>query len=509
MGSESNFYARLGVPVNATTDELRHAYRQAARQLHPDTNVEPGATELFLTIQEAYDIISDPTKRAAYDATLAPELFAPPPVKVSALYSRVNILRSKEPQVVYSLLELKPLPEADITTSEPLNICLILDTSTSMQGEVMDTLKATSIEIVRQLHARDTISIVSFNDRAQVVVPGGMRLDRSRIETNIRMLKPSGGTEIYQGLKAGYSEIARNKRSDSINHLILVTDGHTYGDEAACHEIAQQAQIEKIGISALGIGAKWNDEFLDSLTSQTGGTSFYVNRPADIRQFLKDKIIGLGRSFADQVVFQYKNTANVDIHYAFRLQPEAAPIEIGDRLYLGSIPREEKMMVLLEFYIHEVPPGNADLILTEGRINITVPSISAAPLSLKIRLERPTSLEPDNSSPPHAIMQALSKLTLYRMQEKARHEAEAGNIEAATNRLQFLATNLLAKGEKELARAAVREAANIQAMRGLSEEGKKQIKYGTRSLLPLISPFTADEIWENGGTEMDDGGKKV
>jgi Ca-activated chloride channel family protein len=106
-------------------------------------------------------------------------------------------------------------------------------------------------------------------------------------------------------------------------------------------------------------------------------------------------------------------------------------------------------------------------------------------------------------------MQALSKLTLYRMQEKARLEAEAGNIEAATSRLQFLATNLLANGEKELARTAMREAVNIQSMRGLSEEGKKQIKYGTRSLMPLISSIASDDVWENGENEQGVRGDKV
>ena len=91
MGVESNYYARLGIPVNATPEELRRAYREAARQLHPDTNVEAGETELFLSVQEAYDVISDPEKRTAYDATLPPEVFAPPPVKVSTLYSRGKI----------------------------------------------------------------------------------------------------------------------------------------------------------------------------------------------------------------------------------------------------------------------------------------------------------------------------------------------------------------------------------------------------------------------------------
>ena len=374
----------------------------------------------------------------------------------------------------------------------------------------MDTLKATSIELVRQLRPRDVISIVAFNDKAQVVVPGGMRTDRGKIETSIRMLKPSGGTEIYQGLKTGYGEMLRTKRSDCIDHLILVTDGHTYGDEAACLEIARDAQMQRIGISALGIGNKWNDEFLDNLTSLTGGTSFYVKKPDDIRRFLIEKVIGLGQSFATQVVFNYEKTSDIDIRYAFRMQPESAPLEIGTRMLWGSIPRGEKLLIMLEFYIREIPAGNAEIILVNGRISFSVPGNSHIPYALQLRLERPISQEAETDQPPIAILQALSRLTLYRMQEKARKEVDAGNIEAATHRLQFLATNLLATGEKELAHAAMREAANIQSLRGLSEEGQKQIKYGTRNLLPLISPSTAKSSRENSSEDKGEpGGNKV
>lgn len=352
----------------------------------------------------------------------------------------------------------------------------------------MDTLKATSIELLHQLRANDMLSIVSFNDRAQVVVPGGIRLERSKIETSIRMLNTGGGTEIYKGLKRGYNEISHIKRPDYINQLILVTDGHTYGDEEACLEIGRQAQIEQIGISALGIGNKWNDAFLDRLTSLTGGTSFYVREPGEIRTFLKEKLFKLGQSFVTQIIFKYEKSTNVDLHYAFRLQPEATPLEIGTQMVLGSLPREDKLLVMLEFLVQDVPSSIEEMELVNGRISFSIPDRSMLSYSQPVRLVRPVSLEPDTDLPPLAIIQALSKLTLFRMQEKARREIEAGNIEAATSRMQFLATNLLAKGERELARIAMREAANIQSMRGLSEEGQKQIKYGTRALLPLNPP---------------------
>ncbi len=68
MRGFKDYYAILGVPRNATEKEIKAAYRRLARQYHPDVN--PGdkqAEEKFKEINEAYQVLSDPEKRAAYD----------------------------------------------------------------------------------------------------------------------------------------------------------------------------------------------------------------------------------------------------------------------------------------------------------------------------------------------------------------------------------------------------------------------------------------------------------
>jgi len=65
---ERDYYAVLGVPRDADAKTIKDAFRRLALKYHPDRNKEPGAEERFKEIAEAYAVLSDPQKRAAYDA---------------------------------------------------------------------------------------------------------------------------------------------------------------------------------------------------------------------------------------------------------------------------------------------------------------------------------------------------------------------------------------------------------------------------------------------------------
>ena len=65
--NKRDYYEVLGISRNASDDEVKRAFRRLAKQYHPDANKEEGTESRFIEINEAYEVLSDPQKRAAYD----------------------------------------------------------------------------------------------------------------------------------------------------------------------------------------------------------------------------------------------------------------------------------------------------------------------------------------------------------------------------------------------------------------------------------------------------------
>jgi Ca-activated chloride channel family protein len=493
MAKPRDFYTVLGLARSATAEEIRQAYFDAARRLHPDKNLAPGETELFLGAQEAYEVLSNPKRRAKYDASLPPEERPTLPLEPRAIYSRPNLLRLDEPQLVYVIVELSKPSGTSAVQAPPINLCLVLDRSTSMHGSNMDVLKTTAIQIMRKLKPQDTFSVVAFSDRAEVVVAASSGADLAKQEARIQMLQASGGTEIFSGLELGYNEISRNLGRNQVNHLILLTDGRTYGDEQKCLDLAKKAAGAGIGISGLGVGSEWNDAFIDQLVAQTGGSSVYLPRPQDIQQALLDKFTRLGDLYAEETRYEFTLLRGVELRYAFRLQPEAGPLAFTSPILMGPVVQESTLKVLMEFVVGPEAVRQADATMLEGRIFVNLTHQDSPPAPIELHLRLPVGEEAGLEPPPPEILEALSRLKLYRLQEQARLELSAGNYGQAAEHLTRLATHLLARGERGLAKTALVEAENLQHKKSFSQRGGKEIKYGTRALLLLGSRTEAED----------------
>jgi len=484
-----DLYSLLGVAPNASADDIKAAYRTAARRFHPDVNPHPNATEEFKLIADAYAILNDPAQRAAYDGAIA-QTGTGPLLSVRTLFSREVLPLLSEPQVLYTLVEIHPsIANVELPTP-PVNLCIVIDRSTSMQGSRLDQVKASVLHVIDNLRENDTCAVVAFSDKAEVVVPAQRgTMEKTLAKAKVSTVNASGGTEILQGLLTGLMELHQQLSPSAVNHLILLTDGHTYGDEDECLLLAGLAATDGISISGLGIGEEWNDRFLDELTSATGGVATYISSPQQVKTIILDRIRALNAAYAERLTMQVTLDLDVKLDSAFKVSPEAGPVTVdGGPLRLGSMPKEQPISVLLRFLL---PP------LSEGKRPIARLSVYGDVVSLGRRGERsvvdillPVSNElPLDTKPSPALVEALSRLSQYRLQERASQEASEGDITSATRRLSTLGTRLLATGQTDLAKVALAEARRLEKTRALSEDAKKHLKYGTRAL--LLAPPSA------------------
>lgn len=497
MNFEIDPYTLLGLSPNASAQEVKAAYRRVARRLHPDVNQNsPGAAVQFQDINWAYETLSDTQRRREWDSRLSDRLGVD-----NNFYFMLRVTPSKravaplhEPQVTYLLAEIIPDPSArtqqQTRRETRLNLTLVLDHSNSMNGTRMDKVKIAAHQIIDQLNNHDILSVIAFNDRAETIIPATPVSDKPALKAKISMIIASGGTEIFKGLSDGVAQNRRFLAPKFVNHVVLLTDGNTYGDHDACLELANQAQKEGICISAMGLGQEWNDEFLDQLAAATGGTSTYINSAGAVIRFLNDHVRNLSDAFAERMLLSVAPDPDIVFESAFKLAPQPQPLPISEGyIPLGSLQAARPISVLLQFQM----PGDmaaefrslARLVVVGDILDNRHQRFQAlSDVSLEVT---PTPVPED---PPPVILDALGKLTLYRMQERAQQALDSGNVHEATRRLENLATRLMAMGEENLAMQALSEARRVAHTNALSDKGRKTLKYETRHL--LIGPSSED-----------------
>lgn len=483
MQTEPDFYSALNVSVDATADDIKAAYRQLARQLHPDMQEQPGTSLLFRQVQEAYEVLNDPEKRAAYDRRRKAAGLSPKAIFQWKLQpSRTGLSVDLEEQVVYILFDVFAGEVGQPHVRTPLNICLVLDRSTSMQGARLEHTKAAARRMIDTLSPDDTLGLVAFSDKAEVVWPSQLLSDPGKAKGKISSIQASGGTEILQGLKLGVAELRKRAGTTTVNHLILMTDGQTYGDEEQCLALADDAKKQRIGISAMGIGEDWNDALLDAIAAHSGGVSQYIASTNEIQQFLRERLQGLSNVYADDLRIVLNSTSKVSVKSAFKLSPYIQRLELSEsKILLGPLQAETPISGILELVVGTHPAGTHRLAQLELAGDVPGVPFEESSVRQDLVFEFDPQANPNTPAPPH-ILSALAKMTIFQMQEGALKALEDGDVTGATHRLETMATRLLDMGEHQLARAALLEAGRLARNGNLSPAGRKAIKYGTRGL---------------------------
>ncbi len=395
--------------------------------------------------------------------------------------SRTAVVAQDESQLLYLLVNIGPAENIEVSKS-PVNLCLVIDRSTSMTGRRLQSVKAAARTVFEELTSEDVFSLVTFSDRAEVIWTAGKARDKQALRSAIERIGASGGTEIFQGLQLGVEQIRRSPLANFTNHLIILTDGHTYGDDEACLALARKAAVDGINFSAFGIGPEWNDRFLDELAGLSGGETAYLESPGQVQLDLHHRIQSLGATYARNLRLISDFPEEVKISSAFRVAPIAQPLFLnGPELRLGSVRGQMPLSLLLEFVIIAKIPDQ--VISMPIVLSADIPSKMVRKHRIKKQFDLTVTDQEVESDPPDTLLAAVQTWNFHQINEKAWDDIEAGNFNRAQTRLGLLSNRLVEAGHSGLAEQILGESERLTEFTTVSLEGRKKLKFGTRALV--------------------------
>ena len=370
----------------------------------------------------------------------------------------------------------------------PLNLCLILDQSGSMGGTPIKTVRTAAKKLIDSLSPQDRISVVSFDHKAQLVVPNQAVTDPDAIKQAIKGIRAGGGTAIDEGLKLGIEEVAKGK-TGTVSQIFLLTDGENeHGDNDRCQKLAQLAVGYSVTVSTLGFGERWNQDVLEQLADAGNGSLTYIQSPDTAiqefsRLFSRAQSVSLTNAYLvltlqPQVrLAELKPIAQVlpeTIELDVRREGEQAIVRLGD--LMTNTPR----VILATLYLSQLPVGTHAIAYTEIQYDDPAfgSSLSTDRSIIDVTVQTPYQPQTDPE-----VQQYILTLAKYRQTQIAETKLQAGDRTGAITMLQSATQTAIQMGDQNAATVLQENVTQLQTGRDLTEKAKKKTRIASKTIL--------------------------
>lgn len=283
-----------------------------------------------------------------------------------------------------------------------LSVHLVLDVSGSMGGEPLQKAKEAAEKLVNQLAPSDDFSLVTFSDEAKVRVPDGLvGARREAIKAVIRSLEEEGGTNIHDGMLAGYGQASQASiPDDAVRVVLLLSDGRaTSGitNSAVMSRLALNAFQNGIQTSTLGLGTDYDGEQMSSIASDGAGGYYYLQDGDQIASALTMELSKRLDPVATAVELRVRLKKDVDLlrvygsrrlneaeSAAVRAQEVAADVQAAQRDGIAR-DRKDNREGGMRFFIPAFARGDSHSILLKLKMPPGVDARSIASIELKYK----------------------------------------------------------------------------------------------------------------------------
>lgn len=269
-------------------------------------------------------------------------------------------------------------PDGDSSPGQamPVNFVFVVDTSSSMRGEKLDTVKTAIRELYSQLRDTDILGVVSFDTNVRTLLKATPKKDLSdsQIAAVVADLRAHGATDINMGVLYGIDEIARyaHVQPDIVNHLYLFSDGDPTSGVRDWITIRRNIAAKTRGeltLSCFGFGADARMRELEALAGITGGSCALVADSENLRLDLAEDLARREHLAAINIQLQIELDAKVT---AWHLYGHDLITDAPARARVERDVDTAKHRARQEFGVESLP----DLVTEDDGIRIFAPDLA-------------------------------------------------------------------------------------------------------------------------------------
>jgi Ca-activated chloride channel family protein len=413
-------------------------------------------------------------------------------ISITSVCNRSAVPILNTPQLVYLLTEISPGVEFS-NVRLPINLTLVLDCSGSMAGTKLRNLKEAVKHIIDQLDPADIISIVTFASRPKVLFPSQPAADKKTLKQEVDSIRDGGGTNMAKGLSEGLDQIKTHLGPERTSRLVVLTDGEVTDKEELSQKQADNAGALGVPIIGLGLGKKWNEDFMLDLADRSilagdsgTGRVDYIQEPDDVITIFQE-VFNSMQVVARDVSVNIRMVQGLEARRVWQVTPmisdmglrciqgRAIVIPVGDLEQGGA-------SYVCEIMLPPKPAGTFRI--AQADVAFTLPNRGQSRNAVDLVVNFTENAQQYNQLNGR-VMNIVERVQAYKLQTQALNEAEIGQVGKATQKLRQAVTILLSQGEDELADQMRKEVEQLEKSGEISTEGKKTIKLTSRKTVRL------------------------
>ncbi len=191
------------------------------------------------------------------------------------------------------LLELSAGGASGPGLRTPMNLCLVIDRSGSMEGPPLEYAKAACAYVVDLLSPDDILSIVTFEEIVELLMAPQRVTNREMVKAGIQQIVPGNTTNLHGGISLAMQQLMQTVEASRATRMIVLSDGDpTAGikDFGALTAFASEVKAKGITITFLGFGPDYNEELLASMAKRAGGNYYFVPRPELLQEIFRTEL---------------------------------------------------------------------------------------------------------------------------------------------------------------------------------------------------------------------------